>query len=193
MSAIAVGAQASTGPASSAPLLEVAGLTVLLDVNDTKRAVLRDVSLTVWPGEAVGLVGESGSGKSMTARAIGRLLPRGAEVHGSIRFGGADIGGLAGADLRRYRSQMAMIFQDPRAHINPVRRIGDFMTEALRDQPKVNRAQARRRAVDMLSTGGHRGRRPAAAAVPAPDVRRDAAAGHDRRGAADRAPPAPGR
>ena len=43
-------------------------------------------------GEALGLVGESGSGKTMTARAIGRLLPRGAEVHGSIRFGGTDIG-----------------------------------------------------------------------------------------------------
>ena len=106
------------------PLLEVDGLTVLLDVEGARRAVLRDVSFTMRPGEAVGLVGESGSGKSMTARAIGRLLPRGAGVHGSIRFGGGDIGSLSGAALRRYRGQVAMIFQDPRAHINPVRRIG---------------------------------------------------------------------
>ncbi len=154
MSAMAAGAQESAGPTSSAPLLEVAGLTVLLDVNDAKRAVLRDVSLAVWPGEAVGLVGESGSGKSMTARAIDRLLPRGAEVQGSIRFRGADVSGLAGADLRRYRSQVAMIFQDPRAHTNPVRRVGDFITEALRTNLGVPAAEARRRAVDMLSQVG---------------------------------------
>jgi ABC-type phosphonate transport system ATPase subunit len=66
----AVGTLWSPGATVSPPLLEVDGLTVLLDVAGAKRAVLRDVSLTLWPGEAVGLVGESGSGKSMTARAI---------------------------------------------------------------------------------------------------------------------------
>ena len=136
------------------PLLEVDGLTVLLDVEGAPRTVLRDISFTMRPGEAVGLVGESGSGKSMTARAIGRLLPRGAEVHGSIRFGGSDIGSLSGAALRRYRGQVAMIFQDPRAHINPVRRIGDFMTEALRTNLGVPADQARRRAADMLAQVG---------------------------------------
>src|SRR5579859_6457152 len=90
----------------------------------------------------------------MTARAMGRLLPPGAEVRGSIRFGGTDVGGLAGHDLRRYRSQVAMIFQDPRAHVNPVRRIGDFLTEALRSNHAVPRAEARRRAVDMLAQVG---------------------------------------
>jgi ABC-type glutathione transport system ATPase component len=146
---VAADMQASAGATAGLPLLEAVSLTVLLEVNGARRVVLRDVSLTLRPGEAVGLVGESGAGKSMTARAIGRLLPPGAEVHGSIRFGGAEIGQLAGADLRRYRSQVAMIFQDPRAHVNPVRRIGDFMTEALRTNHGVPRAQARR-AVDML-------------------------------------------
>ncbi|MGN6172944.1 MAG: ABC transporter ATP-binding protein [Streptosporangiaceae bacterium] len=150
----AVGTLWSPGATVSPPLLEVDGLTVLLDVAGAKRAVLRDVSLTLWPGEAVGLVGESGSGKSMTARAIDRLLPRGAEVHGSIRFDGSDVGGLSGAALRRYRNQVAMIFQDPRAHTNPVRRIGDFMTEALSTTRGVPPAEARRRAVDMLTRVG---------------------------------------
>ena len=144
----------STGAAFRAPLLEVAGLSVLLEVNGAQRAALRDVSFTVAPGEAVGLVGESGAGKSMTARAIGRLLPPGAQTHGSIRFEGTDVATLTGADLRRYRTQTAMIFQDPRAHINPVRRIGDFLTEALRTTHKVPTAQARDRAVDMLTQVG---------------------------------------
>src|SRR5215831_13804303 len=150
----AVAALGSPGAAASAPLLEVAGLSVLLEINGAKRPVLRDVSLTVRPGEAFGLVGESGSGKSMTARAIDRLLPAGAQVTGSIRFNGQDVGALTGAGLRQYRGQVAMIFQDPRAHTNPVRRIGDFMTEALQANLAVSAPEARRRAVDMLAQVG---------------------------------------
>jgi oligopeptide/dipeptide ABC transporter ATP-binding protein len=90
----------------------------------------------------------------MTARAIDRLLPRGAEVTGSIRFGGENVNGLTGGGLRQYRNQVAMIFQDPRAHTNPVRRIGDFMTEALQANLAVPAAEARRRAVDMLAQVG---------------------------------------
>jgi oligopeptide/dipeptide ABC transporter ATP-binding protein len=141
-------------PATGAPLLEVDGLTVRLTVEGARRAVLRDVSFAVRPGEAFGLVGESGSGKSMTARAVDRLLPRGAEVEGAIRFDGQDVGVLGGAALRRYRDQVAMIFQDPRAHTNPVRRIGDFMTEALRTNLGVPGAEAAARAVDMLTQVG---------------------------------------
>jgi oligopeptide/dipeptide ABC transporter ATP-binding protein len=135
-------------------LLEIEGLTVRLQVEGELRPVLRDVSLEVGEGEAVGLVGESGSGKSMTARSISRLLPDGARVEGSIRFQDRDVAGLRGGELRRFREQVAMVFQDPRAHTNPVRRIGDFMTEALRTNRGVPVATARKKAVELLGQVG---------------------------------------
>ncbi len=139
---------------STEPLLAVNDLTVQLTVEGRRRPVLRQVKLDVRAGEAVGLVGESGSGKSMTARAIDRLLPRGAEVSGQIRFDGQDVRGLDGAALRGYRNKVAMIFQDPRAHVNPVRRIGDFMTEALRTNLGVPASEANKRAAAMLDQVG---------------------------------------
>jgi oligopeptide/dipeptide ABC transporter ATP-binding protein len=135
-------------------LLEVEGLTVRLPVAGAERPVLQDVSLEIAPGEALGLVGESGSGKSMTARSIARLLPAGAQVEGRIRFDGRDVAALRGAGLRRHRGEVGVVFQDPRAHVNPVRRIGDFMTEALRTNAGVRPAEARRRAVELLAEVG---------------------------------------
>ena len=130
-------------------LLEIRGLTAQLPVEGELQTVLHDVSLRIAAGEALGLVGESGAGKSMTARAIGRLLPRGAKTNGSVLFDGRDVLGLGGSDLRGYREEVAMVFQDPRAHVNPVRRIGDFMTETLRLNG-VARAEAVARAAQAL-------------------------------------------
>ena len=135
-------------------LLTVEGLAVDLPLATGLRNVLSDVSFTIAPGEALGLVGESGSGKSMTARAIARLLPAGAVQHGDIRFDGRDVSTLKGAALRSYRGQVAMIFQDPRAHVNPVRSIGDFMTEALRTNLKVKASAAEAAAIKMLAEVG---------------------------------------
>jgi oligopeptide/dipeptide ABC transporter ATP-binding protein len=134
--------------------LAVEALTVTLPVEGEQRTVLRDVSLTIAPGEAVGLVGESGSGKSMTARAIARLLPRGAVVSGRIVFEGRDVGSLGGGALRTFRSAVAIVFQDPRAHVNPVHRIEDFMTEALVRNAGVSRAESGRRAGAALAEVG---------------------------------------
>jgi oligopeptide/dipeptide ABC transporter ATP-binding protein len=134
-------------------LLEIRGLTAQLPVEGELQTVLRDVSLRIAAGEALGLVGESGSGKSMTARAIGRLLPRGARTNGSVLFDGRDVLGLGRSDLRGYREEVAMVFQDPRAHVNPVRRIGDFMTETLRLNG-VARAEAVARAAQALRDVG---------------------------------------
>jgi oligopeptide/dipeptide ABC transporter ATP-binding protein len=135
-------------------LLDVESLTLDLLVEGEHRPILRDVSFSIGRGEALGLVGESGSGKSMTARAIGRLLPRGARQGGVLRFDGQDISSLGGADLRRFRSEVATIFQDPRAYINPVRRVGDFMTEVLRTNQRMKPREAADRAVEMLARVG---------------------------------------
>jgi oligopeptide/dipeptide ABC transporter ATP-binding protein len=134
-------------------LLEIDGLGARLPVEGELRPVLHDVSLAIGEGEALGLVGESGSGKSMTARAVARLLPPGARTSGAIRFAGDDVLALGGGALRRYRERVVMIFQDPRAHVNPVRRIGDFMTEGLRLHD-VPRDEAVRRSVAALRDVG---------------------------------------
>lgn len=136
------------------PLLEIDSLSVTIAAGGASTPILRDVSLSIAPGEALGLVGESGSGKSMTAKAVDRLLPPGAVQTGVIRFDGRDVSQFKGADLRNYRAQVAMIFQDPRVAINPVRRIGDFMTEALRSTMGVQRRDAAERAVRMLARVG---------------------------------------
>jgi oligopeptide/dipeptide ABC transporter ATP-binding protein len=135
-------------------LLHVRDLTVHLPLGDEMREVISGSTLEIAAGEAMGLVGESGSGKSMTARAIARLLPQGAQVSGEVTFDGVDVLSLSGADLRAHRSKVAVVFQDPRAHINPVRRIEDFMTESLRTLDDVPRAEAVRRAARGLEEVG---------------------------------------
>jgi oligopeptide/dipeptide ABC transporter ATP-binding protein len=136
-------------------LLDVAGLSVQLNVEGRMRTVLHDVAFSVAPGEALGLVGESGSGKSMTVRTISRLLPAGAQVAGRMVFDGTPVQGLRRQALRAYRTNaIAMIFQDPRAHINPVRRIGDFLTEAMRTNLGIRAKAANHRAIEVLERVG---------------------------------------
>lgn len=121
------------------PVLELDELAIDLRVGRRLRRVVHDVTLDVSEGEAVGLVGESGAGKSMASRAVIRLLPPGAMTHGDIRMSGRSVPSMDREELRQLRLRdVAMIFQDPRAHVNPVRRIGDFLTEALieRGDPK---------------------------------------------------------
>jgi peptide/nickel transport system ATP-binding protein len=136
-------------------LLRLEGLRVDLPTREGMRTILTGVSLHVGAGEAVGLVGESGSGKTMTARSIVRLLPPGAVLSGEIGFQDSSVLELEGERLRRYRAgDVAMIYQDPRAHINPVRRVGDFLTEALVRVLGVARAEATRRVVRLLGETG---------------------------------------
>jgi oligopeptide/dipeptide ABC transporter ATP-binding protein len=136
-------------------MLELHGLRVGLMLDGSVQTVIHNASLTVSPGEALGLVGESGSGKSLTARAIARLLPEQAVVEGELRFRGTPVYEMSPEALRDYRTRgISQIFQDPRAHINPVRRIGDFLTEALITNLHLPRAQARLRGIEMLRAVG---------------------------------------
>jgi oligopeptide/dipeptide ABC transporter ATP-binding protein len=113
-------------------LLEIRELRIAIPVAGAQRTIIHNVSLDIGPGDALGLVGESGAGKSMTIRAVLRMLPRGASVEGAIRFDQRDVGGFSADELRRYRANdVGVVFQDPRAHVNPVRRVGDFLTEPL--------------------------------------------------------------
>jgi peptide/nickel transport system ATP-binding protein len=138
-------------------LLTIAGLTVDAPTKASTKRLLNGVSLAIAAGEAVALVGESGSGKSLTTRSIMRLLPTHFRVGGSIACEGRDVLSMNREQLREFRGrQVGMIFQDPRAHINPVHRVDDFLTEALRTTRGVSRADAEDRAVALLGDVGVR-------------------------------------
>ena len=135
-------------------VLTVRGLGVT--VRDV--ALVRDVDLTIGPGERVGLIGESGSGKSMTALGIMGLLPEDVTATGSVRLSGVEHD-LIGADeraLSRVRGrEVAMVFQEPMTALNPTMRVGDQVAEAMlihRTEP--NRRAAQASAVDRLDRVG---------------------------------------
>ena len=117
-----------------APLLRLDGLSVAFGGVD----VVRDIHLTVAPGEAVGMVGESGCGKSVTWLGMLGLLPRQATVRGSARLADASAGsielvGAASATRDRIRGgRIAMIFQDPASALNPVHTVGRQVMESLK-------------------------------------------------------------
>jgi oligopeptide transport system ATP-binding protein len=109
------------------------------------------VSLDVRTGETLGVVGESGCGKST----LGRLLVRLHEpTSGSIRFDGDDITNLSRSELRPYRRELQMIFQDPYASLNPRKRVGQILTDPFRIHGGLGRAETRRRVRDLLEIVG---------------------------------------
>jgi len=133
-------------------LLEVEHLSVQLPIDGRLQPVIHDASFSLARGEVLAMVGESGSGKSMSARAVLGLLPPRARTGGSVSFDGIPLLSAGRRELRDIRlRRVGMIFQDPRAAINPVHRIGDFLTEALVRELGVDGAEALRRAEKVLT------------------------------------------
>ncbi|MEU8550659.1 ABC transporter ATP-binding protein [Streptomyces roseoverticillatus] len=118
-----------------------------------KRAVtaVDDVSLTVRAGETIGVVGESGSGKTTLGRMLVRLLePTG----GRLSYRGRDIGGMKERELRAFRSELQMVFQDPVSSLNPRRSIGESIADPLRAAGKLDDAAIVARVRELLERVG---------------------------------------
>ncbi len=144
-------------------LLEVNDLKTYFRTDDGVVRAVDGVSFTVDKGETLGIVGESGSGKSVTCLTIMGLNPRRNTMStGEAIWRGSDSpsGGenLLAASSRRLReirgNDIAMIFQDPMTSLNPVHKIGDQLSEAMRLHEDVSKSQARRRAVGLLTAVG---------------------------------------
>jgi peptide/nickel transport system ATP-binding protein len=133
-------------------LLEVTDLHTRFRTDDGIVKAVSGVSFALDRGQTLGVVGESGSGKSVTFLTImGLVDPRRAQVTGSVRFDGQEILGMGGSRLRRIRGKrIGMIFQDPMTSLNPVKRIGWQLEEAVMLHNDVTRAEARRRSVEAL-------------------------------------------
>lgn len=132
-------------------MLQIEQFTLELAGEVAARPLIDNINISVGAGEFVGLVGESGSGKSTTAKAAMGLVPDGGRSYGSVRVRGEDVLAMDAAALRELRTRTAaMIFQDPKTTLNPVRTVGDFLIEQLR-QAGCSKVTARDRMVELLS------------------------------------------
>jgi peptide/nickel transport system permease protein len=144
-------------PGQDAPILRVRDLTIEFDGPSGPLTAVEGVSFDLRRGETLGLVGESGCGKTTTVLGLLRLLPPGGRVaRGSVWFEGEDLLGLDGRALRSFRwTRLSLVFQGAMNALNPVRTIGDQITEAIRlHAPETSRSEADRRAGDLLERVG---------------------------------------
>ena len=136
----------------SAPLLSIDDLSLEFRTRDGTVRALEHVSLTVARGEIVGLVGESGSGKSVLSYALLGLSDRAARItSGDVRFDGIDLRAASERELQDLRGrEIGMIFQNPRAALNPIRAIGRQLEDVLARHHAVRRIDLRERAIACL-------------------------------------------
>lgn len=138
------------------PVLSVRNLVVAITSRLGTSRPVNNISYDIAPGEILGVVGESGAGKSMAGNAIIGLLDRPSHIaSGQIWLNGHRIDNLPPDDLRRIRGRrIGMVFQDPLTSLNPLLRIGDQLTETMREHLPMTAAQARDRAVAALEEVG---------------------------------------
>lgn len=145
-------------------LLDIKGLSVSFETDEGRVQALDSVDFQVGLGQTLGLVGESGCGKSVTALSIMRLLPKpvGKITSGRIHFQGKDLLELSPDGMRQVRgNEIGMIFQEPMNALNPVRTIGDQLSEVFLLHQEIGVKEAWLKSVEMLHDVG----------IPAPDSR----------------------
>ncbi len=135
------------------PILEIDNLSISFFTRLREIPAVMDFSCTVQPGEAMGLVGESGCGKSTVALGVMRDLGKnGRIVGGSIKFKGRDLTTMSEEELREIRgSQIAMIYQEPMASLNPAMKIGQQLMEVPMIHEGVSKAEAYKRALEVVT------------------------------------------
>jgi oligopeptide/dipeptide ABC transporter ATP-binding protein len=139
------------------PLLSIENLNVRFTTQEGVALAVRDLSLSVGTGEALGLVGESGCGKSVTALALMRLIPNppGQILGGKVFFEGRDIVSLPERAVRDLRgNEIAMIFQEPMTSLNPIHTCGDQIMEPLILHKGMGKKEAEERALELLTITG---------------------------------------
>ena len=135
------------------PLLEIDRLSISYLTRGGAVPAVTDFSATIRPGEALGLVGESGCGKSTVALGIMQDLGRNGRITGgSIRFRGRDLTAMSEPALRRLRgSEIAMVYQEPMASLNPAMTVGRQLMEVPMVHEGIGRAEARARALEVVA------------------------------------------
>lgn len=137
-------------------ILSIKDLSIGLIAGGVSKPIVSGIDMTIDAGEAVGIVGESGSGKSLTALAIGGLLPAGlSTISGGITLDGINVTKLPEAQFHRVRgTKVGYVFQDPLNALNPTRTIGNHLLDVIRRHSDVSGVAARERAVAALHSVG---------------------------------------
>ena len=139
---------------TAVPLLDIHDLTVEFATRRGTVRAVEQMELSLAKGETVGIVGESGSGKSVTSYAVMRILDRAGRIaKGSVHFTGLDIRAAGESQMRDLRGrEMSMIFQNPRAALNPIRKVGRQIEDVLLQHAQTDRGQVAEKAIEILDS-----------------------------------------